>query len=173
MVRIPKASESAEAAFAMPAEGTYTAVINAVEPPQYSELYKNNQQLFKWQLLTMFDDDEEEWLEEFPDKDAVVFDYVNVDVFHDGRGDPTKVPTLYKIAKAILGPELDPEDAGDTDDFVNRKAIIEILHGIKKLGPNAGKPKLVIASYKYIKRKKAQAKPDVEMDITDIDDIPF
>ena len=93
--------------------------------------------------------------------------------FYDGGGDPSKISKLYKIAKAILGPELDPEDAGDTDDFVNRKAILELLHGVKKLGPNAGKPKLVIANYKYIKRKKAQAKPDVEQDITDIDDIPF
>ena len=98
--------------------------------------------------------------------------FANVDKFTDGGGDPTRVSTLYKIAKAILGPELDPEDAGDTDDFVNRKAILELLHGVKKLGPNAGKPKLVIANYKYIKRKKTQAKPDVEMEL-DVEEIPF
>jgi hypothetical protein len=172
MVRIPKVSESVSDGYEMPAEGSYTAVIEAVEPPQFSEMYGNNQQLFKWKLLTMFDEEEEQWTEEFADKDKIVFDYVNVDKFTDGGGDPTRVSTLYKIAKAILGPELDPEDAGDTDDFVNRKAILELLHGVKKLGPNAGKPKLVIANYKYIKRKKTQAKPDVEMEL-DVEEIPF
>jgi hypothetical protein len=170
MVRIPKASESVSEGYQMPAEGTYTAVVATIDPPAYSELYGKVQQLFKWKLLAMFDEEEEAWTEEFADKDAEIHDYVNVESMYDGGGDPTRISTLYKIAKACRGPELDPEDAGDTDDFVGCKVTLELLHGVKKKGPNAGQPKLVIASYKYIKRRRAQSKPDQEFDV---DSVPF
>lgn len=170
MVRIPKASESKSDGFQIPAAGTYTAIVQDITPEQVSPQSGKLEQVFKWELLAMFDDDQEEWVSEFPDKGAVLFDYVNVESFYDGGGDPTKVAKLYKIAKALRGPELDPEDAGDTEDFLGMKAILELEEGRKKMGPNAGQPKAVIVAYKYIKRKKAQAKSDVEMDI---EDVPF
>lgn len=175
MVRIPKASESVSEGFKLPENGTYTAQVIEIDPPAVSQQSGKMQQLFKWQLLSMFDEEETEWVSEFPDRDAVLHDYVNIESFFDGGGDPTRVAKLYKIAKAIRGPELDPEDAGDTDDFIGMKAILEIEQGTKTMGANAGQPKAVITAYKYIKRKKAQAKPDVEqeIDFVDIDDVPF
>ncbi len=174
MVRIPKASESAAEGFTIPQAGTYTAMVLDIDPPAISEQYGNQQQLFKWELVALFDEEETEWVMEFPDKGQVLHDYVNIDSFFDGNGDPTRVSKLYKIAKALRGPELDPEDPGDTDDFKGVKAIIEIEHGVKKLGANAGQPKAVIASYKFIKRKQ-KTKPEEERPIADegIDSIPF
>ena len=167
MVRIPKASEST-AEFKLPENGTYTAVVLDIDPPTLSQQSGKQQQLFKWELIAMFDDEDTEWVDEFADKGTVLHDYVNIESFFDGGGDPTRVSKLYKIAKALRGPELDPEDAGDTDDFKGMKAILEIEQGTKTMGANAGQPKAVITAYKYIKRKKAQAKPDVELDINDV-----
>lgn len=172
MARIPKASESESDGFKLPENGTYTAQVLELGEPQVSAQSGKLQQLFKWELLSMFDDEETEWVTEFEDRGAVLFDYVNIESFFDGGGDPTRVSKLYKIAKAIRGPELDPEDPGDTEDFLGMKAILEIEQGTKTMGANAGQPKAVITAYKYIKRKKAQAKPDVELDI-DIEEIPF
>lgn len=176
MVKIPKASESESDGFQIPAAGTYTAIVQEITPEQVSQQSGKLEQVFKWELLSMYDDDQEEWVQEFPDKGAVLFDYVNVESFYDGGGDPSKISKLYKIAKAIRGPELDPEDAGDTDDFRGAKVLLELEQGKKKMGPNAGQPKAVIMAYKYIKRKKAQAKPDVEQpapEYDDVEDIPF
>ena len=175
MVRIPKASESAGEGFQLPAEGSYMAVVIDIDEPVVSEQYGNQQQLFKWELVSLFDEEETEWTVEFPDKGAVLHDYVNIESFFDGNGDPTRVSKLYKIAKALRGPELDPEDPGDTDDFKGGKAILEIEHGVKQKGANAGQPKAVIAAYKYIKRKN-KAKPEEERAVPeyeDVNDVPF
>lgn len=178
MVRIPKASESESEGFKLPANGTYTAVVIELGDPQISQQSGKNQQLFKWELVSMFDEEETEWVTEFEDKGAVLFDYVNIETFFDGGGDPTRVSKLFKIAKALRGPELDPEDAGDTEDFIGMKAILEVEEGKKTMGANIGQPKAVITAYKYIKRKN-KGKPEEERpapehdDIDDLSDIPF
>jgi hypothetical protein len=170
MVRIPKASESEAEGFKLPANGTYTATIVELGEAQVSAQSGRLQQIFKWELVSMFDDEETEWVAEFEDKGAVVFDYVNLESFYDGGGDPTRVSKLYKIAKALRGPQLNPEDPGDTEDFVGMSAILEIEQGIKTMGANIGKPRVVITAYKHIKRKMPKAKPDTELDI---DEVPF
>jgi hypothetical protein len=168
MVRIPKASESEGEGFKLPENGSYTAVVIDIDDPAMSAQTGKMQQLFKWELVAMFDEDETEWVSDFEDKGTVLHDYVNIESFFDGGGDPTRVSKLYKIAKAIRGPELDPEDAGDTDDFKGAKAILEIEQGKKSMGANVGQPKAVITAYKYIKRKKIQAKPDQEIDTSEV-----
>lgn len=175
MVRIPKASESEGEGFKLPANGTYTAVVIDLGEPAVSQQSGKEQQLFKWELVSMFDDEETEWVTEFEDKGAVVYDYVNIESFFDGGGDPTRVSKLYKIAKALRGPELDPEDPGDTEDFRGAKAILELEQGVKTMGANIGQPKIVITAYKYIKRKN-KAKPEEERAVPeyeDVNDIPF
>ena len=175
MVRIPKASESSSEGFVIPAAGTYKVRLLEVGETKVSEKYGNLQQLFKWELGALFDDEETEWVQEFPECGQVIHDYVNVESFFDGGGDPTRVSKLYKIVKALTPPdEFDPEDPGDTDDLEGRNCIIELEHGVKKMGQNAGQPKAVIAAYKYIKGKKVKAKPETEVpEYDDVDSIPF
>lgn len=145
MARIMKASESV-AEFSLPDEGTYTATLMVVNPAKEST-YKGKtqwQERFDWELA----DEEGEVLED------LFFDYVNIMSFFDGGGDPGRVSKLFKIVKAITGPDFDPEDPpSDTQELIGARIRIEIEHGVKE----NGSPKAVITSYKHIKKAGAKA----------------
>lgn len=146
MAIIPKASQSGSEGFRIPDEGTYRARLVGVTDADISKFDKP-QERFEWELT----DEDGEVLEN------TFYDYVNISSFFDGGGDPTRMSRLYKIVRAIQGPDFDPEASGDTMDLVGSAVTVNIEHGLKQ----DGSLRAIITSYKHPKRKaKAAARRD-------------
>lgn len=168
MVQLPRREESSSE-FIMPEEGMYTIRLDRLseERPSRFEskdgIYHLEQEFF----FRITDDDE------FDGFELKVF--VRVDTFYDGSGagQPAKV---YQIAKALLGPEFDPDEPPDTEDLVGRKCIGTIAH--KKIAGNDGGERTFANLVAYAPLRRSKATPARTIDQAagkplDVDDIPF
>lgn len=160
MAIIPKASE-AGSAFTPPEEGRYRARLIGVTDAGISKFGKQ-QERFEWELTD----------EEGNTLDHPFYDYVNVESFFDGGGDPTRMSRLYKIVKAIQGADFDPEASGDTADLIGSVLTIDLDHWTN---PTTGATKGIASSYRPVKRaaKPAKAKPKRDSWDDDDDDVTF
>jgi hypothetical protein len=155
MVQLPKREESTSE-FVIPAEDTYTMVLDRLS---------------------------EERLGKFPDKNGVLDDdeyegcelrvYVRVDTFHDGAGG-TQPAKVFLISKALLGASFDPNVPPDTEDLVGLKCRATVAHKTSLASDGTERTYANIASYSPMRTRtpKVEAKP-VDVEPEDDSDVPF
>jgi hypothetical protein len=152
MARIPSVEESTSSEFTVPDMGAYTVQLASVEDAGVSKMYGNNQELFKWAIL-----------DEGPFKGELIFNWVNVDSFYNGKGKQSTPAVLYRIVRALQGDRFDEKQRpDDTQDLVGMKCRILLAH------TEAGKPKIE----RYQAMVEQQAPAPVAEAVGD-DDSPF
>jgi hypothetical protein len=127
MVQLPKREESTSE-FVIPAEDTYTMVLDRLSEERLGKFPDKNgvlhpEQEFYFKIL---DDEEYEGCE--------LRVYVRVDTFHDGSGG-TQPAKVFLISKALLGASFDPNVPPDTEDLVGLKCRATVAH--RQLFPDA------------------------------------
>jgi hypothetical protein len=160
MVQLPK-RENSIAEYQLPDEGTYTLVLDRLseERPSRFEDKDGNyppEQEFYFKIIN---DEEYEGVE--------LRDFVRTNTFYDGSGagQPAKV---YLIARALLGPNFDPDIPPDTEDLVGLKCTATIVHKKKAQPDGTTRTFANLTGYAPLRRKRQVVEP-VEDDL----DIPF
>ena len=162
MVQLPRREESTTE-FVLPDEGTYTLVLDRLseERPSKFEDKDGNyppEQEFYFKIIND---------EDFDGCELRVF--VRTNTFYDGSGagQPAKA---YLIAKALLGPDFNPDEPPNTDDLVGLKCTGTVVH--KKSMALDGTPRTFanLTGYAPLRRRR-QAEPVVEAE--DVSEIPF
>lgn len=161
MVQLPRREESTTE-FLLPDEGTYTLVLDRLseERPSKFEDKDGNyppEQEFYFKIVND------------PDFEGVELRvFVRTNTFYDGSGagQPAKA---YLIAKALLGPEFDPDEPPDTNDLVGLKCTGTVVH--KKSIASDGTPRTFanLTGYAPLRRRRAARQEEIE----DVEDIPF
>lgn len=166
MVQLPRRAESTTE-FVLPDEGTYSLVLDRLSeerPSRFADKDGN------------FPPEQEFYFKIINDEDfdgCELRDYVRTNTFYDGSGagQPAKA---YVVAKALLGPEFDPDEPPDTDDLVGLKCTATVVHK-KKVQPDGTTRTFAnLTGYAPLRRKKqgGYKEPIAEL-AEDIDDIPF
>lgn len=162
MVQLPRREESSTE-FVLPDEGTYTLVLDRLseERPSKFEDKDGNyppEQEFYFKIIND---------EDFDGVELRVF--VRTNTFYDGSGagQPAKA---YLIAKALLGPDFDPDSPPDTDDLVGLKCTGTVVHKKSMASDGTTRTYANLTGYAPLRRKRqVQAQQEIE----DVDDIPF
>jgi len=163
MVQLPRREESTTE-FVLPDEGTYTLVLDRLSEERPSKFADKNgdfppEQEFYFKIIND---------EDFEGCELRVF--VRTNTFYDGSGagQPAKA---YLIAKALLGPEFDPDEPPDTDDLVGLKCMGNVVHKKSMASDGTTRTYANLTGYGPLRRRKKQAQAVAEAE--DIDDIPF
>jgi hypothetical protein len=166
MVQLPKREESTSE-FVIPAEDTYTMVLDRLSEERLGKFPDKNgvlhpEQEFYFKIL---DDEEYEGCE--------LRVYVRVDTFHDGSGG-TQPAKVFLISKALLGASFDPNVPPDTEDLVGLKCRATVAHKTSMAADGTERTYANIASYSPMRTRtpKVEAKP-VDVEPEDDSDVPF
>jgi hypothetical protein len=172
MVQLPKREESSSE-FVLPDEGTYTVELDRLSEERVGKFEDRDgnyhpEQEFYFRIV---DDPDFEGCE--------LRVFVRTDTFYDGSGagQPAKA---YLIAKALLGPEFNPDEPPDTEDLVGRRCMGNIVH--KKSVALDGSTRTYANLTGYAPLRKARGsvtspRPsksvNEQIDDLTVDDIPF
>jgi hypothetical protein len=158
MVQLPKREESSSE-YQLPDEGNYTLVLDRLseERPSKFEDKDGNyppEQEFYFKIIND---------EDFDGVELRVF--VRTNTFYDGSGagQPAKA---YLIAKALLGPDFDPDFPPDTNDLVGLKCTGTVVHKKSVALDGTTRTYANLTGYAPLRRRR-QAEPET------VDDIPF